>query len=223
MWNPAGFAWAKPEGGLCLPLRLENDAVCNAASNNNPARDSIAGGLMEIVHVLMAEHRVIERMVRLMGKELGSLELSGRARPEFIYFAVDFFKNYADTTHHGKEEGILFRALEGKPLSPAHQSAMARLVVEHEAARREVSGLFESAQRYERGDLGAVAQISMHLRRLVALYPPHMALEDGEFFPGAMDYFTPEERARLLEEAQSYDAGMAHRKYAEMVARLEGG
>ena len=177
---------------------------------------------MEIIHVLMAEHRMIERMVRLMKKELGGLELSSKANPEFIYSAVDFFTNYADTTHHGKEEGILFKALEGKPLTPNHRAAMGQLVREHGIAREEVKGLHEAAQRYERGDLDAIAHISSHLKRLVELYPPHISLEDREFFPGSMGYLTPEERKRMLEEAQSYDAGMAHRKYVDIVVRYEG-
>ncbi|MCX6771903.1 MAG: hemerythrin domain-containing protein [Candidatus Micrarchaeota archaeon] len=176
---------------------------------------------MEIIHVLMAEHRVIERMVALMKKELGNEALSSSANQAFIYAAVDFFKNYADTTHHGKEEGILFKSLEAKPLSPEHRSVMDQLVNEHRIAREEVKGLYESAQRYERGDLDAIAHISAHLKRLTDLYPPHIALEDRHFFLPAMEYFSPEERGQMLDDAYDHDADMAHRKYVDMVLRYE--
>jgi len=170
----------------------------------------------------MAEHRVIERMVLLMKKELGSEALSSTVNPAFIYSAVDFFKNYADTTHHGKEEGILFKGLEAKPLTPEHKSVMDQLVREHKIARVEVAGLYESAQRYERGDLDAVAHISKHLKRLVDLYPPHMELEDKRFFAPAMGYFSPEERKQMLDDAYDHDADMAHKKYVDLVLRYEG-
>ena len=176
---------------------------------------------MEIIHVLMAEHRVIARMVSLMERELGNEALSSTANPAFIYSAVDFFRIYADTTHHGKEEGILFKSLEGKPLSAEHKAVMNQLVKEHNIARDEVRGLFESAQRYEKGDMDAAAHISSHLKRLIALYPPHMELEDRHFFADAMGYFSPEEKKRMLDEAYDHDADMAHRKYVEMVARYE--
>ena len=176
---------------------------------------------MEIIHVLMAEHRVIERMVALLKKELGSEDLKSTASPSFIYSAVDFFKNYADTTHHGKEEGILFKSLEGKHLSDEHRAVMDRLVREHSIARAEVKGLFESAQRYEKGDMDAVAHISTHLARLIALYPPHMELEDKNFFAASMEYFSPEEKKRMLDDCYDHDADMAHRKYVEMVVRYE--
>ena len=177
---------------------------------------------MEIIHVLMAEHRVIERMVALMKKELGSEALSSTVNPAFIYTAVDFFKNYADTTHHGKEEGILFKSLEAKPLSPEHKSIMDQLVREHKIARVEVAGLLEAAQRYERGDLDSVAHISAHLKRLIALYPPHIEMEDKRFFVPAMGYFSQEERKRMLNDAYDHDADMAHKKYVDMVLKYEG-
>jgi len=172
--------------------------------------------------VLMAEHRMIERMVALLKKELGNEELKSTANPSFIYSAVDFFKNYVDTTHHGKEEGILFKSLEGKSLSPGHKVIMDRLVQEHKIAREEVKGLLEATQRYERGDLDAVAHISAHLKRLIALYPPHIELEDKHFFAPAMEYFSPEEKKRMLDDCYDHDAGMAQRKYVEMVVQYEG-
>lgn len=176
---------------------------------------------MEIIHVLMAEHRVIERMVALLKKELGTEALSSTANPAFIYSAVDFFKNYADTTHHGKEEGILFKQLESKTLTPENKSVMDQLVREHKIAREEVKGLFESAQRYERGDLDALVHISTHLKRLIDLYSPHIVLEDKHFFVDAMGYFSQEERAQMLDDAYDHDADMAHKKYVDLVVRYE--
>ncbi|MFX0049145.1 MAG: hemerythrin domain-containing protein, partial [Candidatus Hermodarchaeota archaeon] len=58
---------------------------------------------------LMAEHRIIEKMIALMQKEIEKIKKFNKVNPLFIDTAVDFIRMYADRTHHGKEEDILFR------------------------------------------------------------------------------------------------------------------
>ena len=74
---------------------------------------------MRPIGPLMREHRLIERMVALMRAETEKISRTGEARPDFITSAVDFFRTYADRTHHGKEEDILFRDLAKKPFHPS--------------------------------------------------------------------------------------------------------
>jgi len=71
---------------------------------------------------LMEEHRVIERMIKIMGARLDALKKDGRVEPLFIDTAVDFIRTYADRCHHGKEEDILFRDLAKKKLLEEHGS-----------------------------------------------------------------------------------------------------
>ncbi len=66
---------------------------------------------------LMVEHRIIERMIRLMKDEAESIKVTKKPDAVFINNAVDFIQTYADATHHGKEEKILFRELGKKGLS----------------------------------------------------------------------------------------------------------
>ncbi|HMF30231.1 MAG TPA: cation-binding protein, partial [Candidatus Lokiarchaeia archaeon] len=58
---------------------------------------------------LMIEHRLIERMIAVIKKSLPAMRESQTVAPTFIDTAVDFIRMYADRTHHGKEEDILFR------------------------------------------------------------------------------------------------------------------
>ena len=66
----------------------------------------------------MIEHRLIERAIKQMRMELGRAETRKRFDVQFIDSWVDFVHTYADQTHHGKEEKILFHDLENRPLSP---------------------------------------------------------------------------------------------------------
>ena len=63
---------------------------------------------------LMIEHRLIEKMIVVIRKEIDRCKSEGNINPEFIDAAVDFIRIYADKCHHGKEEDILFRDLRKK-------------------------------------------------------------------------------------------------------------
>jgi hemerythrin-like domain-containing protein len=74
------------------------------------------GGYMKPRGLLMIEHRLIEKMISLIKKELARLN-SGESQkpdPKFLDNAIDFIRTYADRTHHGKEEDILFAKLAEK-------------------------------------------------------------------------------------------------------------
>jgi hemerythrin-like domain-containing protein len=68
------------------------------------------------VEILIDEHRLIERFVVLIKKEIEKIVEHKEVEPNFIVVAVDFFRTYADKYHHGKEEGILFKGLAQKKL-----------------------------------------------------------------------------------------------------------
>ena len=70
---------------------------------------------------LMIEHRLIERMIRLLGERSDEAMEHEEIAPGFIDTAVDFIRIYADRTRHGKEEDILFRDLGAKDLSAEDQ------------------------------------------------------------------------------------------------------
>jgi hemerythrin-like domain-containing protein len=66
------------------------------------------------VDLLVQEHRIIERMVPPIKKELTRMKETKEVDPNLIDVTVDFIRTYADHCHHGKEEGILFRELAKK-------------------------------------------------------------------------------------------------------------
>ena len=89
---------------------------------------------MKPIGPLMREHRLIERMLSVFEGETRKMTEKGKVDPLFIDTAVDFIRTYADRTHHGKEEDILFRDLMKKRLSPEHTRIMEELVAEHKYA-----------------------------------------------------------------------------------------
>lgn len=170
---------------------------------------------------LMIEHRLIERMIALMHKELSAHENVKKIDPSFIDLTVDFIRTYADRLHHGKEEGILFRDLKKKSISIEHRKAMEDLIEEHEWGRKIVGKLGEANEKYRRGDLESAGVVAQCLNDLADFYPRHIEKEDKHFFIPCMDYFDAEEQQAMLEEEQEFDKSFIHRLYKEKVERME--
>lgn len=170
---------------------------------------------------LMIEHRLIERMISQIKDALAQIESTQKIDPLLVDTAVDFIRMYADRTHHGKEEDILFRDLSKRPLSAEDQRVMDELIQEHVFGRQTTKALVEANTRYRNGDAPALADIADKLRTLVEFYPKHIEKEDKVFFPASRAYFTDEEDQAMLAEFWEFDREMIHEKYKSVVEELE--
>lgn len=179
------------------------------------------GSGMLAVAPLMIEHRLIERMIKVLKSELELIASSKNPNLVLIDEAVDFIRTYADRTHHGKEEDILFHELEHKNLSGKYKDVMDTLVKEHVYARHETAALVEAKERHLGGDLGALAEMASHMRTLIDFYPRHIETEDQDFFVPVMDYFTEAEQKAMLLDFHDFDRRMIYEKYEKVVRRFE--
>ena len=153
---------------------------------------------------LMIEHRLIERMISLIRDALVQIESTHKVDPVFVDTAVDFIRMYADRTHHGKEEDILFRDLSKRPLSDEDHRLMKELIEEHIIGREIVKALVEANARYRNGEESALTTIAGKLQTLVEFYPKHIEKEDKVFFPAYRVYFTDEEDQAMLMEFEAH-------------------
>jgi hemerythrin-like domain-containing protein len=170
---------------------------------------------------LMIEHRLIERMIRLISEQLGQIESTGKVDPGFIDVAVDFIRTYTDHCHHGKEEEILFRDLRKKPLPDDLKVILDELIEEHRQGRRVVSELVEAKDEFIRGKAESISKIIACMRNLADFYPVHIEKEDRHFFLPCMRYFTQDEKDAMLKEEYDFDKNLVHNKYREVVERAE--
>lgn len=176
---------------------------------------------MKPIGPLMIEHRLIERMVRLLDAELHRMKDTPRVDIEFIAAGVDFLRMYADRTHHGKEEDILFRELADKSLSDEERQMMQRLIQEHIWARQAVGKLAAANDRYRRGETAALQTVIYELGKIVEFYPRHIEKEDKHFFIPVMDYLSEAEQQAMLDKFWEFDRKMIHEKYQRMVQERE--
>ena len=170
---------------------------------------------------LMIEHRLIERMLTVVRESLKEVERMHSIDPYFVDTAMDFIRVYADRTHHGKEEDILFRVLKRKNLSQADRQCMNELIEEHVFGRKTTKALVEATARYRKKEIAALTDVITHLRTLVDFYPKHIEKEDKVFFPASRAYLSDEEEQAMLEEFWEFDKTLIHEKYKAVVEAFE--
>ena len=171
--------------------------------------------------ILMIEHRLIEKFLVMVGKEIDRIEERLAADADFLKSTVDFIRNYADGIHHGKEEDILFEQLKDKKMGEDETAMMEELNAEHVVSRRVVSELVQAEAGFFGGDRAQLDVIREKLTFLVNFYPVHIAKEDKDFFPKTQRYFTAEELDRMLAEFQAFDSGMDKEKYNRLYERMK--
>jgi hemerythrin-like domain-containing protein len=171
---------------------------------------------------LMIEHRLIEKMLVVIKDQMSVMRKQNRIDSVFIDAAVDFIRTYADKTHHGKEEDILFRDLATKNISAEDKKAMQELVEEHKFARKKVAELVQAKEDYLAGRKEALKTVLDTLTTLVEFYPEHIRREDEAFFPDTEKYFTRDELDAMLLEFWEFDKKMIHEKYKSVVEYWKG-
>jgi hemerythrin-like domain-containing protein len=173
------------------------------------------------IYALIQEHRLIERLISQMQKELARMEEKNDVNSKFVDVAVDFIKVYADRCHHGKEEGILFRGLSSKQMSPEHATMMRDLINEHVYARKTTGNLAKAKESYVNGNGEARKDVYKLMHDLIEFYPMHTQKEDTRFFGPSMEYFTAEEQQAMLSELWEFDRKIIHEHYAKVLDELE--
>lgn len=177
---------------------------------------------MQVRGPLMIEHRLIERMLSVIKNMLPEIKAKQKVDPVLVDSIIDFIKIYADRTHHGKEEDILFRELGKKPLSAQDRKIMNELIDEHVFGRKTTKALADANKRYRNGEKALLAEITDKFNALVEFYPVHIDKEDSYFFPASRSYFTDEEEKKMLEEFWEFDRKLIHEKYDSLIKKLEG-
>ncbi|MGE5418215.1 MAG: hemerythrin domain-containing protein [Acidobacteriota bacterium] len=170
---------------------------------------------------LMIEHRLIERIINVFKKQLQNANTTPAPDFGFIDEVVDFIRTYADRCHHGKEEDILFKSLEQKPLTSEQKLILDELLDEHKWARQATGQIVEAKKRFLNGDQTALHEIVSVGLELAEFYPKHIEKEDKHFFIPVMNYFSKNEQEAMLSEFQVFDAELIHEKYRGVVLYSE--
>ena len=169
---------------------------------------------------LMIEHRLIEQLIAILVDHVKKATDAKLIDLTLIDRGVEFMRRYADRCHHGKEEDILFKALQEKELDSTYKNILDELVYEHSLAREAVKNLALASEKAAAGDVNSYADIVKMVEKIAALYPPHIEKEDKHFFIPVMDYFSKSEQDDMMLKFLEADQKLLYENYYLMVNGL---
>ena len=159
---------------------------------------------MKPTEILSGEHRIIEQVLDCLEKMAQNCTTEGRLDKTSAEQALDFFRNFADGCHHGKEETHLFPAMEAKGF-PRQGGPTGVMLSEHEQGRTHIRGMADAIEGAAAGESEAISQFVTHARGYVSLLREHIEKEDHCLFTMANQTLTEDDQLRLSEAFENVE------------------
>ena len=173
---------------------------------------------------LMEEHRAIQTMLGILSSACRKLEAGEAVDPDDLEQMLEFIQVFADRCHHGKEEDLLFKAMEEAGV-PREGGPIGVMLLEHDQGRQFVRGMREALAQYRAGDPRGRSAFVHNARSYVALLSQHISKEDNILYPIADMHLTEEQQRELAEgfarvEEERIGPGR-HEAFHRLLERLE--
>jgi hemerythrin-like domain-containing protein len=156
------------------------------------------------IEQLMKEHEAIQRMLNIVEKVCANLTSGERVDPEHLKQILEFFRIFADECHHGKEEHVLFPALEEAGI-PKEGGPIGLMLNEHNLMRGYVKNFAEAVDRYQAGEPQALSKVVHYATDYVATLRQHIDKENNILFPMAEIQLSDEKQTELAEQFESIE------------------
>ncbi len=154
---------------------------------------------MNPMNELKLEHEGIKLSLEILSRivpkihkteETGAVEDMGRL--------IEFFTVFVDTCHHGKEEELLFPALEDIGVSK-QGGPIGVMLSEHETGRGCVRALRSALSSYKEGNASAISEIEKHSGAYIKLLHGHIEKENQVLFRIAEEHLPRDVKRSLTE------------------------
>jgi len=173
--------------------------------------------------ILVEEHQVIQRIIAVLNAAARKLEAGQAVSPDVFRQAVDFIRTFADRCHHGKEQDLLFPALERQGI-PREGGPIGVMLYEHDQGRAFVRQMAEATEALAGGDAAAQAALLGGARGYADLLTEHIYKEDNILYPMANRVLSEADQQELLEKFEGVEESMGegtHERYVALVEALE--
>ncbi len=167
------------------------------------------GNILRVTITLLSyEHGILRQVLDVLG-EAAKRGTVGKYRRELPSF-VEFFQEFMDQYHHGKEENFIF------PLASTRSGEMRRvadrLIAEHRYARALADDM---KMLLDRDELSAFSKVSAELVRHMQ---GHIQEEENKVFPAIENIMSSDDDLRILEQ---YNAFSERRFDKDYLIRME--
>lgn len=180
---------------------------------------------MKPTEILKHEHEVILLVLEGVEKEVEKIRKTRKVDVEKLNRIVDFFRNFTDRCHHGKEEKHLFVKLVERGMDKK-SGPIAVMLAEHDMGRGRIKAIANALPKAKKGNADAVRTLCENLEGYVELLRAHIAKENNVLFEMADQILGDEDQKRLseaFEKVESEEMGKGvHEKYHALAHELSG-
>jgi hemerythrin-like domain-containing protein len=131
--------------------------------------------------VLIKEHDSILEMLEVLGKVCDRLESADAVVPDHLEDILSFLKGFADRCHHGKEEDLLFPAMEAAGI-PREGGPIGVMLMEHVQGRALIQRMGAAVDSLREADPNAPTEFVGAGRDYVRLLSQHIEKENNVLF-----------------------------------------
>ena len=158
---------------------------------------------MCIIEDLKEDHESIRLVLEILEKMIDRLYGGKAVDYEDLSWVFEFCRDFIDRSHFGKEEYLLFPALEDAEVP---HSPLEELVLEHDSLREISKYLRGCAEGYFEGEAEATMEIIDKGLAFLTFMNQHLEKEDAIIYPVAETILSKETCDRLSEKFEIFQS-----------------
>ena len=179
---------------------------------------------MKATQQLKNEHEGVRIMLGILEKICEKLETEGNIDKEHFDGILEFLKVFVDKCHHGKEEELLFPALEAAGI-PKY-GPISVMLHEHQVGRNYVKAMSEAFAAYKLGNKSLSQGILHNAHDYISLLNDHIVKENNILFVIADNRLSEQKQDELFEGFEKIEVDRIgigkHEEFHGLIEKLNG-
>jgi hemerythrin-like domain-containing protein len=147
-----------------------------------------------IIDLLRREHRNIEKLLLVLEKEVNVFDRGEQPDYEVIRAVIAYFEVYPEVYHHPQED-VVFRKLQAR--DPAAAAVIGDLAAEHRRGAERLRQVSQAIEAVLADRIIARQTVDSIIRDFIGRERQHMAMEERDFFPAAIQALQPQDWAEI--------------------------
>ncbi len=180
---------------------------------------------MKATEQLRAEHEGIKLMLGILDEICRRLESSEAVNFQHLEGVLEFLRVFVDRCHHGKEEEILFPALESAGI-PKEGGPIGQMLAEHQQGRQLVREIGQTLPTGKREEWAAANRFCEISRKYIELLTQHIQKENEVLFVMADMRLSEIQQEKLFDEFERLEEekiGLGkHKEFHRLLDELAG-
>jgi len=151
---------------------------------------------MTAIEELKAEHQAVLLTISILDQITSKLAAGQAIELSHLDQILEFLQVFVDKCHHGKEEKVLFPAMEEAGI-PRQGGPIGVMYYEHEQGRSFVQGLRRGVEGYRGGKENAITEITENAKNYGRLLVAHIDKENNVLYVMAERVLSADKMAEI--------------------------